>query len=795
MTDNKFDVNINDLPDKKQQQIILRLNQVPDGLKVVDIDSLIRTLNQVAKQIDNDYQKNPHDPRLRMEKMISSKTNQQSALGAGLKNMQDGGIHYGIQAGDGLYAFSKEGMEQLHRDLQTSNELQRQLLKELAKRDEPTDRRRREAKMPLYKQELQGHLGKMAEWTSKVKKQFKKSYYGVKKLGLTLLLGVQNAYKAFKGTLDKAYAPNETIVPNREKADQGAYNDEYDEPKEEQSAAPQNTQAAQPTQAAPAPTKPKSEETQEQASQPVKQDNDQSFNLFDSLNGADSTAAPAEENDEPGYDYSTIDDADLPEDMAPDDEDAFDEEEPENIDSLDDLDPEILEAATPEQDSAPKDNKNPQKGGEAKKQDPFYGTKQGFTCGLDDNHRFDKVLGRLGRKYGLTLDSKHYETTADNTKQQNVLMIKVDYPKDYQDQKGKQIVLALPLYTKDVDDLLKSNPKQKDLQKAMLDQIAGKLEDAYASLPKDQKDDGINEIILRSKLDHIYETEPDTLNAIAARQQRKLLYAGDDALTSKVLPENEVISFTKDKEGNINRVTKGELSKGINNIASFLVSKKDYTESQFEQIKSELGKELRHSILNGGEASTNSIYDDYLIKSDDHMHTKENLVRKALCIDQANMKRVSGMHNVDRFDPKFQRSVAFVDVDKNGKLHSYMLGQINQTASDIIENSKLDFSEAEKQDLNQKLFNEILQGINDSKGKENGIETVVNKYQRDKNAQNNLLDLSREKTETKSDDEPNLAHQNKSATIKQKQKKRTEYQTISDADINEQETHEKQIQK
>lgn len=801
MTNKDVSIGINDLPDKRQQQIILNLNKVPDGLKIVDIDSLVKTLKRVTDEVDNAYQKNPHDPRLRMEKMMAGKTDEQSALGAGLKNMQNGGAHYGVQAGENLYAFSKEGLEQLHQDLETSNKLQKQLLEVLAKKDEPNSLQKRTARQMLYKGQLGDHLKKMTDWTDKVKGKFKHAYYGVKKLGLTLLLGMQNAYKAFRGTLDKAYADTKSsIMPSQEKvqeqADYEAQREDYEDipSREKQTKEPaasrvQDKQAAEPKL-----------EKQVQVTQSTKAPEE--FNLFENLNGAGKTKAPADAptgKQPDAFEEAMIDDNDLPEDMVPDDEDAsIEADEPE--DSIDDLDPKILAESTNLQnrDAVPKEAKNSQQGGEkkVKKQNPFYGTKQGFTCSLDDNHRFDAVLGRIGRKYGLTLDSKHYETQADSKKQQNVLMIQIDYPKAEIGKNIKPIVLSLPMYDKDVEQLLKSNPKQMDLQQKMLNQIAETMEKEYDRRPKAEEHETSSDILLRSKLDHIYDTNDQTLDAIAAKKQKQLLYAGDTALTGDKILANTTIGFTKDKDGNISRVTKGKLDKGLSNVTLFLAGKNQYTKEQFSQIKDELAKELRHSILNGGQLSTNKLYDDYVTDTD-HVHTKENLVRKALRVNEANQKRMQGIKNVNRLDPQYQRSIAFADVDRNGALHPYMLGQFNQTAQDIIENSKLDFTDQEKQDLNQKLFNEMIDTIDESKGAANGIDAVIDKYQEDKQAQDNLLKLSKESMKTKQDAEPNLVHQKNPAIVndKKKNKKTTHYQMIDDAEINEQEQREAKLQK
>lgn len=791
-------IGINDLPDKKQQQIILNLNKVPDGLKIVDIDSLVKTLNRITDEINDAYQKNPHDLHLRMEKMMAGKTDEQSALGAGLKNMQNGGVYYGVQAGENLYAFSKEGLEQLHQDLEISNKLQKQLLEALAKKDEPNNPQKRAAKQMFYKGQLGGHLKKIVDWTDKVKGEFKHAYYGVKKLNLTLLLGMQNAYKAFRGTLDKAYTDAKPIMPDQEKMQEQT---NYEPQKENYEDTPNikkqiNEQAAHHVQ-------------EKQAAGPEKQAQDaqivkapEEFNLFESLNGAGKTKAPADVpigKQPDAFEEAMIDDNDLPGDMTPNDEDApMETDDPD--DSIDDLDPEILteSANLQNRDAVPKETKNPQQGGEkVKKQDPFYGTKQGFTCSLDDNHRFDKVLGRIGRKYGLTLDSKHYETQADSKKQQNVLMIQLDYPKAETNENTKPIILSLPMYDKDVQQLLKSNPKQMDLQQEMLNQIAKTIEEEYDKRPKNDELETSSDILLRSKLDHIYDTNDQALDMVAGEKQKQLLYADDTALTSNKIPANTTIGFTRDKNGNINRVTKGELNKGLNDVTSLLAGKNQYTKEQFSQIKDELGKELRHSILNGGQLSTNKLYDDYLINTNDHVHTKENLVRKALHVNETNQKRVQGIKNVNRLDPQYQRSIAFVDVDKNGALHPYMLGQFNQTAQDIIENSKLDFTDQEKQDLNQKLFDEMIDTINESKGVTNGINAVIDKYQEDKQAQDNLLKLSKESMKTKQDAEPNLVHQKNPAIIndKKKDKKITQYQMIDDAEINEQEQREAKLQK
>lgn len=799
MTSKDVSIGINDLPDKKQQQIILNLNKVPNGLKIVDIDSLIKTLKQVTNEIDNAYQKNPHDPRLRMEKMMAGKTDEQSVLGAGLKNMQNGGVHYGVQAGENLYAFSSEGLEQLHQDLETSNKLQKQLLEALAKKDEPNSPQKRAAKQMLYKGQLKGHLKKMTNWTDKVKGKFKNAYYGVKKLSLTLLLGVQNAYKAFKGTLDKAYTDAKPIVPDQVKMQEQA---NYEPQEEDYGNTPSNEKQT---------NKQVGHLVQEeQTNKPEKQVQDaqtakapEEFNLFESLNGASKTKAPTDaptSRQPDAFEEAMIDDDDLPEDMVPSDEDAPVETD-ESEDSVDDLDPEILAELDNLQnrDAVPKEAENSQQGGEkeVKKQDPFYGTKQGFTCSLDDNQRFDKVLGRIGRKYGLTLDPKHYETQADNKKQQNVLMIQIDYPKAEAGKNNKPIVLSLPMYDEDVKQLLESNPKQMDLQQEMLNQIAKTMEKEYDKRPKNDEHETNSDILLRSKLDHIYDTNDKALDMVAGEKQKQLLYADDTALTNNKISANTTIGFTKDKDGNINRVTKGELDKGLNDVTSFLTGKNQYTKEQFSQIKDELGKELRHSILNGGQLSTNKLYDDYLINTDDHIHTKENLVRKALHINEANQQRMQGIRNINRFDPQYQRSVAFVDVDKNGALHPYMLGQFNQTAQAIIENSKLDFTDQEKQELNQKLFDEMVNTINESKGVTNGINAVIDKYQEDKQAQDNLLKLSKESMKTKQDAEPNLVHQKNPAIIesKKKDKKATHYQMIDDAEINEQEQREAKLQK
>ena len=799
MTSKDVSIGINDLPDKKQQQIILNLNKVPDGLKIVDIDSLIKTLKQVTNEINDAYQKNPHDPRLRMEKMMAGKTDEQSVLGAGLKNMQNGGVHYGVQAGENLYAFSREGLEQLHQDLETSNKLQKQLLEALAKKDEPNNPQKRAAKQMLYKGQLGGHLKKMTDWTDKVKGKFKHTYYGVKKLGLTLLLGMQNAYKAFKGTLDKAYTDAKPIVPDQVKMqDRADYEPQEEDYGDTLSNEKQTNEQVEPR------------VQEEQTSEPEKQVQDtqtakapEEFNLFESLNGAGKTKAPtdAPTSKQPdAFEEAMIDDDDLPEDMGPSDEDAPVETD-ELEDSIDDLDPEILTELDNLQnrDAVPKETKNSQQGGEkeVKKQDPFYGVKQGFTCSLDDNQRFDKVLGRIGRKYGLTLDSKHYETQADNKKQQNVLMIQLNYPKAEAGENTKPIVLNLPMYNEDVQQLLKSNPKQMDLQQEMLNQIAKTMEQEYDKRPKNDELETSSDILLRSKLDHIYDTDDQALDMVAGEKQKQLLYAGDDALTSNKISANTTIGFTKDKDGNINRVTKGELDKGLNDVTSFLTGKNQYTKEQVSQIKDELGKELRHSILNGGQLSTNKLYNDYLINISDHVHTKENLVRRALHVNKTNQKRVQGIKNVNRLDPQYQRSVAFVDVDQNGALHPYMLGQFNQTAQAIIENSKLDFTDQEKQDLNQKLFAEMIDTINESKGVTNGINAVIDKYQEDKQAQNNLLKLSKESMKTKQDAEPNLVHQKNPAIIKDKEKDKetTHYQMIDDAEINEQEQREARLQK
>ena len=376
-------------------------------------------------------------------------------------------------------------------------------------------------------------------------------------------------------------------------------------------------------------------------------------------------------------------------------------------------------------------------------------------------------------------------------------MIQVDYPKAEAGKNSKPIVLSLPMYNEDLQQVLKSNPKQMDLQQEMLNQIAKTMEEEYDKRPKNDELETSSDILLRSKLDHIYDTNNEALDMVAGEKQKQLLYAGDDALTSNKISANTTIGFTKGKNGNINRVTKGELDKGLSDVTSFLIGKNQYTKEQVSQIKDELGKELRHSILNGGQLSTNKLYDDYLINSNDHVHTKENLIRRALHVNETNQKRVQGIKNVNRFDPQYQRSVAFVDVDQNGALHPYMLGQFNQTAQAIIENSKLDFTDQEKQDLNQKLFDEMIDTINESKGVTNGINAVIDKYQEDKQAQNNLLKLSKESMKTKQDAEPNLVHQRNPAIIKNKKKDKetTHYQMIDDAEINEQEQREAKLQK